>query len=238
LASTKDGGKHWKLKALTSVGFVRGITCPTSKECLASGNAKPSGAPAVYETHDGGKTWKLISTPGTATAGVFSCPSAMVCEAPESSVMVRTTDGGATFKKQSLPGGGPAAAAVSCSSTKDCVAVGQSQSGKNQEFTTTDGGKHWKSRKAASGPAGLTAVSCPTSSHCWAVGMNVHTNTVGYILATASSGKHWSTQKSYSTAATEGTSLEAVYCTSTTHCLAGGTPTEVGTHTFIAEGTG
>jgi hypothetical protein len=61
--------------------------------------------------------------------------------------------------------------AISCSTAKDCVAVGtMTQHGAGLAATTADGGQNWTEVELPSGITSLSALSCSTATQCVAVG--------------------------------------------------------------------
>lgn len=120
IVSSTDGGSTWVLRVrqVPSVGNLRGVSCVTTKDCVAVGSGytvtgkgepppyKPWGA--IFTSANAGATWKRH----TRLAAVeflsdVSCASAKDCVAVGATstggAIVATTDGGTTWKAQSLP---------------------------------------------------------------------------------------------------------------------------------------
>lgn len=100
--------------------------------------------------------------------------------------------------------------AVSCSSAKDCVAVG------GGILATTNGGTTWVNEKVPAilteGSTGrwLTGISCASTNTCVAVG------TDGIVIGTKNGGTSWSLER-----VPENTGyLDGISCASTQDCMA------------------
>jgi predicted acyl esterase len=151
-----------------------------------------------------------------------SCASTSVCEAFGSSntsnaaVAVGTTNGGATWQSQNLPSGLLDVKQLSCPSTSQCVAVGQTSGGHTIIIATTDGGTTWVTQAVPAGVSDLSSVACPSVTMCTAVG-GAPSRTAA-VVTTTDAGASWQTR----TAPPIGT-LTSVACPSTTACTAVGT---------------
>jgi photosystem II stability/assembly factor-like uncharacterized protein len=232
LGHTTDGGRKWSVTALSDIGYVRGITCPTTTTCFAPGVRRPKGDSGLLVTSDGGKSWSVTAAPAI---GILSCLTAKDCFAAGSGAVLHTTNGAKSWTHQKVPSAKhDDLQAVACATKSFCVAVGQDPVSLDSVIiTTSDGGTKWKARRAPKRSAGLTAVACPTTRNCWAVGTDEASPLKAYIDATTDGGKHWSIQKSYGDKATGGTLLGSVACTTAKRCVAGGSPGETNDHTFI-----
>jgi photosystem II stability/assembly factor-like uncharacterized protein len=105
------------------------------------------------------------------------------------SLVIASTDGGATWTRQQLP----AAAAPSSVAFADARRGWILDEYANRVYATADGGTHW--RAAYSAPAGVflrdLAASGPRS--CWAVGYRDHPQS-GFVVHTTDGGRHWRAQ--------------------------------------------
>jgi photosystem II stability/assembly factor-like uncharacterized protein len=106
----------------------------------------------------------------------------------ESGVILRTTNGGARWSKQTgdLP---PFPASASFPDARHGWVVGNDSA----IVATTDGGIHWSTQEPP-GPVTLWGVSFADTSHGWAVGSTLDSAGNGTIIATSDGGAHWSTQ--------------------------------------------
>jgi hypothetical protein len=113
-----------------------------------------------------------------------SCPSTTHCVAvgavstapglPPAGVTIATTNGGASWVGEPVPPGVGSFVGVSCPSTTECVAAGDTET----EFgtpagivvATTDDGATWAPENLPSDVAGLGALSCAAPGYCQAVG--------------------------------------------------------------------
>jgi len=122
-------------------------------------------------------------------------------------------------------------AAVSCSSTTNCFAVGsQLRSGSTTTFIERWNGKTWSIVPSAN-PGGTTGaqlagVSCTNTTFCVAVGTQFVTGSVGSkTLVERWNGHDWLISTSPNPAGARMVSLHAVSCTSTLDCAAVGSDT-------------
>jgi photosystem II stability/assembly factor-like uncharacterized protein len=109
-------------------------------------------------------------------------------------VIVATTNGGKSWKAQSL-NGIFLLADLSCPTTSTCVAVGLASPFLGFAVSTTNGGQDWvvDSLPEETGP--LTGVSCSTAEHCWAVGTTSAGAGEADVVATTNAGNTWVTQQ-------------------------------------------
>jgi photosystem II stability/assembly factor-like uncharacterized protein len=104
----------------------------------------------------------------------------------DSNVFV-TTDGGLKWQLTASPGG---LTAVSCASTKNCVAVG-SRGSLGAVFSTRYGGARWAARAVGSKAAyiGLLGVSSASTKDWVAAG--IRDQKTGVVVATTKDGARW-----------------------------------------------
>jgi photosystem II stability/assembly factor-like uncharacterized protein len=215
---------------------LRGISCPTASACVAVGHSG-----LAYGTTDGGTTWTQRPAGLTAALESVSCPSASICFVAGPNEILSTTDQGVTWASHSTP----TMNSISCATTTECVAVGDSGSVTH----STDGGTTWTSSIAISGSGSLRAVSCTSASACFAAADNgiywtsdggatwpghftpsqpvgsiscvasscVAVGGAGTIVATANGGGTWTSKTSGTARA-----LVAVSCPTATACIATG----------------
>jgi photosystem II stability/assembly factor-like uncharacterized protein len=154
---TSNSGATWKTGVLPK-GFAGGeaVSCADAAHCLVAGliqfdNNTEDESP-VISTTNGGLTWTLDSLPSDVPGpqlSDISCPSTIECwaagseevsesvgdvTAPDSSVLLGTTNGGATWSKVAftVPTGAPNAyglsyqsiGQVACPVTNACIALG------------------------------------------------------------------------------------------------------------------
>jgi hypothetical protein len=131
----------------------------------------------VLVTTDGGSTWSTQSFTDSAVNGVggIDCPSTTQCfiaaHTNSGGAIEATTDGGSTWVTQTVPATSVSLPGITCTSSTDCYAVGQSQ---NQPYVgvvdaTSNGGTSWTSQSVSTEAEALTSVFC-TPSTCFAVG--------------------------------------------------------------------
>jgi len=99
--------------------------------------------------------------------------------------------------------------AISCPSSTECYAVGETAFKTGMVLTSSDGGATWSQRSVPAGVGALAAISCPAAGTCTAVGGTT-------VISTTNGGATW-------TEATVGqSSLTAVSCPSTAECVVAG----------------
>jgi hypothetical protein len=106
--TTTDGGMTWLLHAIPNSAGL-GISCPTSKNCVAGGFTGNDQA-LVMTTSNGGATWvasRRVPPSLQRVSGVY-CTTTEICVAvgwgsPNSSV-ITSSDGGITWVPHGLPG--------------------------------------------------------------------------------------------------------------------------------------
>ncbi len=233
---TTNGGRTWVGEMLPSgVTEITGVACPSKSVCEAIGHdSATSGATAaLLRTTDGGVSWVSEKLPagmgGTVTGSVTStvlnaiaCPSKSICEAVggfgnssgEVVVALRTTDGGRSWVRRTIPGNGTVSA-VACPSASTCEALFRVNGpGTEVVLRTTNGGKSWSRKTVLPGNVGLEVIACPSTSTCMAGG-DVYPAAV--VLRTTNGGKSWAqeTLESQSFAY-----VDALACRSTSVCEA------------------
>ena len=233
---TTNGGRTWVGEMLPSgVTEITGVACPSKSVCEAIGHdSATSGATAaLLRTTDGGVSWVSEKLPagmgGTVTGSVTStvlnaiaCPSKSICEAVggfgnssgEVVVALRTTDGGRSWVRRTIPGNGTVSA-VACPSASTCDALFRVNGpGTEVVLRTTNGGNSWSRKTVLTGNVGLEVIACPSTSTCMAGG-DVYPAAV--VLRTTNGGKSWAqeTLESQSFAF-----VDALACRSTSVCEA------------------
>jgi len=211
---------------------LEGVSCTGRAQCTATGTASTRSGKNVktLAEHWNGTTWTVQSTPtptsrtlqGGALAGGVSCPSSTACVADGFSYSKKSMQllgegwNGRTWSTQ--PDATPVVAAepagISCTWSKDCMAVGDRLSGQTLA-------EHWNGRKWSAVTTKhlgeLAGVSCPATGNCTAVG----TNSGGKVLAAHWNGKAWSDESPASP--DQVNVLGGVSCPVTTDCVAVGT---------------
>ncbi len=235
-------GSSWKLTAapVTPVGdrsasLDNGVSCTSSSACTAIGSqitSAGSGVPLVERWN--GSSWAVQTTPaapekdGYLLYGV-SCTSATACitvgdniTGAFESVPIAEIWNGSEWKMMTTPNVKGEFAAVSCSASNACTAVGGGTYG-GEPIAARWNGTGWTMQTAAKiSTAGLNGVSCPTSTSCVAEGIS------GGIFGSLTAGVSETWNGSTWTAVTippsgaEQDALFGVSCSSATLCYAVG----------------
>jgi photosystem II stability/assembly factor-like uncharacterized protein len=241
IATTTDGGTTWAEQSYNQGqdegGTFSGVSCPSTAECTAVGDAVLVGAnvEGIAITLSSGT---CAMGPGcnqldylSSTTGLtgVSCPTTSICTAVGNGQIA--VAGPASWAVQSAPV--DSVEAVSCPSGSDCLAGGGvAPEGPGTVVRSTDGGTTWANVFALpNGVYSLAAVSCPVSSVCTAVGETQDAGQIrpgqdagpGVVTRTTDGGTTWATQ----TLPAGVGSLISISCYSTQDCVAlGGTPTD------------
>jgi hypothetical protein len=156
---------------------LAGIACPTTRACYAVGNQN-----TILISHDGGHSWHQPRTPGVGGIPTFvavACHGERTCVAvgldigaPNSMLVVRTDNGGITWKSQAamlypkvtfetwICG----LAGVACPTVQVCFVA----AGDGTILRTATAGRSWS--VVAQTNRKITGIACPTVSMCVVVG--------------------------------------------------------------------
>jgi hypothetical protein len=188
---------------------LNGVSCPTSRLCMAVGGfAYGSGCTNYY--------------------GQGPCTVRTIIERWN----------GSRWRELQAPAGVGALSAVSCSSSRSCIAVGQGPacfatasggacSGSGEAVAERWNGRRWSLQATPTIPGGvtpaLTAVSCVSAGSCTAVGSYYLPQPNVYApLAEAWNGTSWTVEPTPFDAQSGETTLGGVACTSPRSCTAVG----------------
>ena len=245
--ATHDGGDDWLL----------GTACPNAQLCWAVGLDTPNAGAFPILQEWNGSSWSFASSANIANGGFFgvTCVSSGDCWAVGANKF--TAGGppmpladhwnGTTWTAMATPDApgadGGILHSVSCASTDDCWAVGQTDDNTQTSLGTLI--VHWNGTSWSLGtpaPTGepynrLNSVDCLAANDCWAVGVAGPNQDSGDFLPIfpESAGAHgviehydgsgWSIVPSVTEPAPNGNYLSAVTCVSATDCWATGATT-------------
>ncbi|MHB8289841.1 MAG: WD40/YVTN/BNR-like repeat-containing protein, partial [Acidimicrobiales bacterium] len=135
--ATRDGGVSWTSEnAPAGVSWLNGVSCVTSSDCTAVGWTGNVGV--ILATANAGVTWSRENVPTSALAlvgvscvSVSSCVAVSVTQAGKAkgsygSGILATSNAGNTWVSENVPHSAESLNSVSCVTSSDCVAVGQS----------------------------------------------------------------------------------------------------------------
>ncbi len=168
-----------------SHGSINAASCPSPSRCYVVGTGLYDGAmaPVLLSYRRGVSKWvsdplrsSTVSGNSNTTLAGVSCSNASFCVAVGEGnhpVILATTDAGRVWHVETYPSGlglsrrSRVLTSVSCSSTADCLIVGDPVL-----LATTTGGRSWREENLPVGArnASLSSVSCAKGSVCVAVG--------------------------------------------------------------------
>ena len=188
---------------------------------------------------DAATAWTVSASypPTQVSLRGVSCPSTARCFAVgyisggdgqgdfNGGVIMATTNGGASWAKQSVPpmvttGFGSGLQSIVCPSVTDCFATGVSSSAGGVVLGTTDGGAQWTVRwSGTQAPThyadDVTAVACPSTIDCYALADNEQADNVSGLLATTDGGTTWTSLAFPPNTA----QMSGITCQSLTNCF-------------------
>lgn len=189
-------GTRWKATKVSepgsSISYFSGVSCVSASSCIAVDLYNPR---ALAEKWNGAR-WTVLKVAAPAAAGpslsAVDCRTAKFCVAtgghfpnPKNLAALVESWNGRTWRSAKMPVPGPGYAnlnAVSCVSTKGCLAVGDYHFGvyvdSGKVYAERWNGTRWRLVKVPTPPGGqgtesgaaLTSVKCLTASDCIAVG--------------------------------------------------------------------
>jgi hypothetical protein len=243
----------WSLQTVptppsTTSNSLSGVSCSSTTNCFAVGDAKSGGQFRFLVEHYNGASWAVqgfAGPPGQSFLQGVSCPSSSFCMAVGNysptgggQVPLVFTYNGSTWTQQIVPlvSGSAGLSGVSCTSSTFCMAVGQftsagliaawSWNGSTFTLQHTGGGFF---------PASLTSVSCTSSTFCAAVGYSGVQFTSGIVdpFAEFFNGSTWNGPAVPIPGNSRNSLLTGVSCPSSSNCQAVGFFSSTnGSHTF------
>lgn len=219
LIRTVNGGKTWK-QVHNPFGVANenfsAIKCPAPGTCTVVSPPK-----SIFSITHGGASWRKVNfalSPNIAGFGPIACPTIHVCYVATepspppsnwfgySGGMLRTGDGGKSWKNQSIPlivpcpgdcsDIGYALQWISCTGASTCRAGGASFIGSHEGYSAvtiaTGNGKTWAVRSSGFAP---TVATCPTTTICTGLYSQPGTPDAGPdLLRSLDAGKTWKSQ--------------------------------------------
>lgn len=183
LLTTSDGGASWSSHLMPKpIAFGGGLLCASSAVCMgwSNGNSLAHTGTVVALTKDGGVNWSSVT--GLSDISILSatCNTGSTCELVGSDavgvVVLGSSNGGESWRQQTLPAGVLGITGMSCSSVTDCVIAAHSDRG-GSAYSTPNGGFGWREDSVPAGTSDLTGISCPTATFCAAPADGILTST-------------------------------------------------------------
>jgi hypothetical protein len=247
IAATVDGGLTWRAQPLApgvAAPALTGVSCPTTKACMAVGStgADP-GTGVVLTTSDGGKSWVAATPPaGAITVASVRCDTVATCTAVASDGTAEwsadTVNFGRSWAQEgSLPPGLAGALSLTCTAAGTCLVAGfapaASGHGQGAVAISTNGGMTWAAATVPAGVGLLQSAACANPTRCLAAGTTSTTVSdvvpaKGLLLSSADGGHTW-TAASAATAATGAAAalpvddIFGLACPASTSCVMVGT---------------
>jgi photosystem II stability/assembly factor-like uncharacterized protein len=230
LLRTSDAGHTWASVSFSGANgtVLNGIACSVKASCVAVGQISAGGGGVIEVSSDAGKTWARHTTSAAAMLYGAACASARMCEVVGTSsrrtgVVESTSDGGRTWHLQRALVGISDIDAISCPTTRVCVAVGDEVSAERETgviVVSGDAGRTWK-KTVVPKALFLDGVACPSVNRCTVVGFGsspIQPTTPGIVVTSTDGGRTWA--RAVVPRGVYG--LRGVSCTSTGACVAVG----------------
>jgi photosystem II stability/assembly factor-like uncharacterized protein len=183
-----NGGTSWSTSAVPAgLGGQLTVSCSSASKCVAGG-----GGADLDVTTDGGKVWAFQASPsGVSQVFQLSCPPGGsgcvgVGASGENEAMILQSSGTTWTATADEAAGEAGLRSVACTTTSDCVIVGDSPS--PIILTKKNGGTSWTTDTVPSGISQLSGVSCVSATACTAVGGN-DLETAGAVTGSITTGK-------------------------------------------------
>jgi photosystem II stability/assembly factor-like uncharacterized protein len=214
-------------QVLSSDGYQPGVglTCPSAATCyLEDFSSSPGQGLQIEATRDGGTSWQQLSVPGDIgwLGRGLSCLDGESCfalgqDTAGVDVIVRTSDGGASWSTQQLSSVPSSAnlSEMSCSSLSSCVVVGASYDlSTSFALVTADAGKSWTRSALPDGFVPLR-VACGADAPCLVSGY-WRQSFEGGVLYSTDGGSTWTAARLPAGTA----AVTSISCGDSSHCLA------------------
>ncbi|KAF0201113.1 MAG: glycosyl hydrolase bnr [Bacteroidetes bacterium] len=196
--SSTDNGNTWTRFDPTFFNshFIQGIWAITPQKVYVAGNDQERGY--IFCTTDGGATWDSISPSADynrhSWIGVTSNKNTIVIYG-RASHYIASTDGGITWKNDSVPTGGGA-------DINDLMMLNPETwwgaFDYNQFYLTNDGGSVWIRQLTVNNTMFMFGIDAWDSQFALAVSRNSGMPLRGFILKTVNGGTNWEVKQSYS----------------------------------------
>ncbi len=266
LAETWNG-TEWKVQTPPNPtgakeSILRGVLCTSSTACTTVGwYVNSQGITTNLVQRWNGTEWSIQSASnpsGLATNKLFavSCSSSTAClsvgwyvnSSDVYDAAAETWNGTEwVIHNPAVPSGATLSSmdGVSCSSSTACTAVGAYMNSSGTIVTLAErwNGTEWTIQSTPN-PSGatrstFTGVSCSSATACTATGEYVNSSGTTVTLAEAWNGTEWSIQSTSNPSEASGSTLQSVYCASSSSCVAiGYSSTSTGWESFSEQWNG
>ncbi|MFZ0665460.1 MAG: hypothetical protein WAM97_06870, partial [Acidimicrobiales bacterium] len=184
VAVTHDLGLTWTTDPVPGVPSLDGISCPTTRECLAFYDQSGLGS-TIVRTLDSGRSWQVVSAT-IETLTDISCGDADHCvvsgdDRNSTIFSMYTTNSGRSWDNSSFPSAfintsismsdadaGVYWVDVACPTSLSCEeGIESGPAGSELAAFTNNGGRSWEPDRSLAGIGTLGSLTCPTPSRCW-----------------------------------------------------------------------
>jgi len=194
-----DGGSGW-----AAVHLPTSATRPPAYRAVAFSDDRHGwavGDNTIVSTVDGGRTW-TAHTEAAGTLYSVACGDAthvwaVGCGGGDQPLVLASSDGGATWREQSVPLRGSLSQVVFVDPMHGWM-LGWDAAARPSDYVlaTADGGAHWHVVYQCSWPYGLADLTASDARHVWLAGW--HDGAVneasGFILESSDGGLRWNAQ--------------------------------------------
>ena len=233
-------GVRWQSLAVPGVSkdyaLLEGISCPTSRSCLAVGAVGPFVRSRSLAERWDGKNWNRLSVGHDGSEGLYS----VSCNAPDACTAVGTPTraehrlglaerwDGSRWTIQPTPRAQTTESSrlvsISCTSTQNCIAVGEYETDCCRRVPVAErwDGRRWNLLKTVAPPGSdssgvFSSVACVAANACVAVGSSNQ-----HPLVERWNGRRWTLQGLPPVPAGQAEYLYGVSCVSAVRCTAVG----------------
>jgi photosystem II stability/assembly factor-like uncharacterized protein len=214
IVGSADGGATWEVRNRRPDGdIMAGDLWAVAFGDVDHGWAVRRGVTSpeatVLATADAGKSWswqkpgtkggRLLAVAAVDARHVWAVGYQRLGGSPDrdKGLVLASTDGGATWKRQRLPAGLTPYRVAFGDFRHGWLLVSRSDhSGGDRILSTSDGGAHW--RVSCWPHVVLSGLAAVGSDACWAVGSDPHGRS-GVAVSTTDGGRHWRSQAGIST---------------------------------------